>query len=105
MNNVVGPQPERVGSAAAADLASAALRDLIARLSANLDADRVGYWASYADDRHVERFSFVSDPAFARLSDENAASRALATQALAVAIERYRARLLDLGVGRTIDPP
>jgi hypothetical protein len=66
---------------------------LIDALSRDLERGRVRYWASYVDDRAVDRYSLVADASFALLSDENAASRRSAIRALEIAIERYRSSL------------
>ncbi|HET7026290.1 MAG TPA: hypothetical protein VFI28_01225 [Candidatus Limnocylindrales bacterium] len=70
-----------------------AVASLIDALSRDLERGHVGYWASYVDDRSVDRYSFVADGSFALLSDENAASRRSAIGALEIAIERYRRTL------------
>jgi hypothetical protein len=72
-----------------------AVASLIDALSRDLERGRVGYWASYVDDRAVDRYSFVADASFALLSDENAASRRSAIGALEIAIERYRRTLAE----------
>jgi hypothetical protein len=66
---------------------------LLAGLVAQQASGRVGYWAAFPDERGVDHFAFTTDPTYAALSAENAASRARAVLALNRAIERHRAML------------
>ena len=72
---------------------AARLELLIARLVAAQVSGQIGYWAAFADERGVSHYAFTTDPAYADLSPENAASRTGAIVAFTRAIERYRAKL------------
>ena len=72
---------------------AARLELLIARLVAEQMSGEVGYWAAFPDERGVSHFAFTTDPAYADLSPENAASRTRAIVALGLAIERHRVKL------------
>jgi hypothetical protein len=72
------------------------LEMLVARLVARQASDRIGYWATFSDERGVNHCAFTTDPAYADLSPENAASRVGAVAAFGRAIERYRAALTGL---------
>jgi hypothetical protein len=69
---------------------------LIARLVAQQASGRIGYWAAFSDQRGVSHYAFTTDPVYADLSPENAASRTAAIAAFARAIERYRASATGL---------
>lgn len=69
------------------------LETLIARLVAQQASGRIGYWATFSDERSVIHYAFAVDPAYDDLSPENAASRTGAVAAFSRAIERYRATL------------
>ena len=69
---------------------TAKLEMLIALLVAELACGQIGYWAAFVDERGVSRYKFTTDPTYAELSPENAASRIRAVAALGRAIERYR---------------
>ena len=75
------------------EVVAAKLELLIARLVAEQVSGQIGYWAAFADERGVSHYAFTSDPAYADLSPENAASRTRAIVALGRAIERHRAKL------------
>ncbi len=75
---------------------AASLEVLIARLVAQEAAGQIGYWAAFTDERGVSHYAFTSDPAYADLSPENAASRTRAVAAVNRAIQRYRASLTGL---------
>jgi hypothetical protein len=75
------------------------LEILIARLVAQQVSGQIGYWATFSDDRGVSHYAFTTDPAYAKLSLENAASRTRAVAAFGRAIERYRASLAGLRPG------
>ena len=66
---------------------------LLARLVAQQASGLVGYWAAFHDQHGGFHFAFTTDPTYADLSPENAASRARAVVALGRAIERHRAAL------------
>ena len=66
---------------------------LIARLVAKQVSGQIGYWVTYSDERGVSHCAFTTDPAYANLSPENAASRTGAVAAFSRAIERYRTTL------------
>src|SRR5512143_3241535 len=51
---------------------------------------KIGYWASFEDERGLRHYAFTSDPAYADLSPANAASRTAAIGAFGRAIERCR---------------
>ena len=70
---------------------AARLEMLIAQLVAKQMSGQIGYWAAFSDERGVSHFAFTTDPAYADLSPENAASRTAAVRAAHRAIERYRA--------------
>jgi hypothetical protein len=70
---------------------AAKLEMLIAQLVAKQMSGQIGYWAAFSDERGVSHFAFTTDPAYADLSPENAASRTAAVRATHRAIERYRA--------------
>jgi hypothetical protein len=70
---------------------AARLETLIAQLVAKQVSGQIGYWAAFSDERGVSHFAFTTDPAYADLSPENAASRTAAVRAAHRAIERYRA--------------
>lgn len=72
---------------------AASLETLIARLVAQQASGRIGYWAAFTDERGVGHLAFTTDPAYAELSPENAASRTRAVAGFNRAIERYRASL------------
>ena len=72
---------------------TAKLEMLIALLVTELASGQIGYWAAFVDERGVSRYKFTTDPTYAELSPENAASRTGAIAALGRAIERYRAGL------------
>ena len=76
-----------------AEVRAARLEMLIARLIAEQLSGHIGYWAAVADERGVSHYAFTTDPAYADLSPENAASRTGAVAAFSRAIERYRATL------------
>jgi hypothetical protein len=65
-------------------------------LRAARDANRVPYWASYQDERGVERFSLVTDSRYALVRPENAARRVQALAAFERAIERYERTVDEL---------
>ena len=71
----------------------ARLQILIARLIAEQASGHIGYWAAFSDERGVSHRAFTTDPVYADLSPENAASRTGAVSAFTRAIERYRATL------------
>jgi hypothetical protein len=71
----------------------ATLELLLARLVAQQASGHVGYWAAFHDQHGGYHFAFTTDPTYADLSPENAASRARAVVALGRAIERHRAML------------
>jgi len=73
------------------ELRAATLETLVARLVAKQASGQIGYWAEYLDERGVSHCAFTTDPAYADLSPENAASRTGAVAAIDRAIERYRA--------------
>ena len=75
------------------ELRVAGMQALIARLVATQASGRIGYWAVFSDERGVSHYAFTTDPAYADLSLENAASRSGAIAAIDRAIERYRAAL------------
>jgi hypothetical protein len=75
------------------EVVAARLDMLIAWLVAKQVSGQICYWAAFADERGVSHYAFTSDPAYADLSPENAASRARAVAAFTQAIERYRATL------------
>lgn len=79
---------------------AARLELLIARLVSTQASGAIGYWALFADERGVSHYEFTTDPAYADLSPENAASRTGAVAALGRAIERYRATLAGFGPAR-----
>jgi hypothetical protein len=83
-----GPHPE-VGELPDAARASA-LEAMVDRLAERQQLGRIGYWAAYVDDHGVSHYSFTTDPAYAEISAENAASRASAVDAYGRAVERYR---------------
>jgi hypothetical protein len=69
------------------------LEQIIAGLVSQQVSGLIGYWAAFSDERGVSHFAFTTDPAYADLSPENAASRARAVVALGRAVERHRAVL------------
>ena len=69
------------------------LEMLIVRLVAKQASGQIGYWVAFSDERGVGHYAFTTDPAYADLSPENAASRTGAVVAFSRAIERYRATL------------
>ena len=69
------------------------LETLIAQMVTRQASGQIGYWAAFADERGVSHYAFTTDPAYADLSPENAASRTGAVAAFSHAIERYRATL------------
>ncbi len=75
------------------EVVAARLELLIARLVVKQVSGQIGYWAAFADERAVSHYAFTSDPTYADLSPENAASRARAVVGLGRAIERQRAML------------
>jgi hypothetical protein len=75
------------------EVRAAKLETLIARLVAGKAAGQIGYWVTFSDERGVSHFAFTTNPAYADLSPENAASRTGAVVAFSRAIERYRAIL------------
>jgi hypothetical protein len=75
------------------EVRAARLEMLIARLVARQESGRIGYWVAFSDERGVSHYAFTTDPAYADLSPENAASRIGAVTAFGRAIERYRATL------------
>jgi hypothetical protein len=75
------------------EVVAARLEMLIAWLVAKQVSGQICYWAAFADERGVSHYAFTSDPAYADLSPENAASRTRAVAAFTQAIERYRATL------------
>jgi hypothetical protein len=75
------------------EVVAARLEMLIARLVAKQASGQIGYWAAFADERGVSHYAFTTDPTYADLSPENAASRTRAIVALGRAIERHRAKL------------
>jgi hypothetical protein len=75
------------------------LEQIIAGLVAQQASGLVGYWAAFSDERGVSHFAFTTDPTYADLSAENAASRASAVVALGRAIERHRAMLNWVALG------
>ena len=75
------------------EVVAARLKLLIARLVAEQVSGQIGYWAAFADERGVSHYAFTTDPAYADLAPENAASRTGAIVALGRAIERHRAKL------------
>jgi hypothetical protein len=75
------------------EVVAARLEMLIAWLVAKQVSGQICYWAAFADERGVSHYAFTSDPAYADLSPENAASRTGAIVALGRAIERHRAKL------------
>jgi hypothetical protein len=77
-----------------------ALEAMVDSLAERQQLGRIGYWAAYVDDRGVSHFSFTTDPVYAGISAENAASRASAVDAYGRAIERYRDALGALAHGR-----
>ena len=72
---------------------------LLAGLVAQQASALIGYWAAFSDERGVCHFAFTTDPTYAGLSPENAASRASAVVALGRAIERHRAMLNWVALG------
>jgi hypothetical protein len=54
---------------------------------------QIGYWVTFKDERWVSHYALTTDPTYADLSPENAASRTGAVAAFSRAIERYRAAL------------
>jgi hypothetical protein len=78
---------------------AAKLELLLAGLVAQQASGLVGYWAAFSDERGVSHFAFTTDPTYADLSPENAASRAGAVVALGRAIERQRAMLNWVALG------
>jgi hypothetical protein len=66
---------------------------LLAGLVAQQAAGLIGYWAAFHDGHGVFHFAFTTDPMYADLSPENAASRARAVVALGRAIERHHSML------------
>ena len=92
--SVLVPSPPVAGAREDPDeIRAARLEMLIARLVAEQVAGEIGYWAEVADERGVRHHAFTTDPAYADLSPENAASRTGAVAAFGRAIERYRAAL------------
>lgn len=81
------------------------LEMLIARLVAKRTSGRIGYWAVFSDEREVSHLTFTTDPAYAALSPENAASRTGAVAAIDRAIERYRAALPSAEAAETTLAP
>jgi hypothetical protein len=75
------------------EVRAARLEMLIARSVAKQASGQIGYWVTFSDERGVSHYAFTTDPAYADLSPENAASRTGAVAAFARAIERYRATL------------
>jgi hypothetical protein len=75
------------------EIRAAKLELLLAGLIVQQAAGLIGYWAAFHDEHGVFHFAFTTDPTYADLSPENAASRARALVALGRAIERHRARL------------
>ena len=69
---------------------------VVAQLVARQASGRIGYWAAFSDERGVRHFAFTTDPSYADLSPENAASRTRAVSAFGRAVERYRAALTAL---------
>jgi len=78
---------------------AAKLELLLAGLVAQQASGLVGYWAAFSDERGVSHFAFTTDPTYAGLSPENAASRASAVVAMGRAIERHRAMLNWVALG------
>ena len=76
-----------------AEVRAVRLEVLIARLVAKQASGQIGYWVAFSDERGVSHYAFTTDPAYADLSPENAASRIGAVAAFSRAIERYRATL------------
>jgi hypothetical protein len=75
------------------EVVAARLEMLIAWLVAKQVSGQIGYSAAFADERGVSHYAFTTDPAYADLSPENAASLTGAIVALGRAIERHRAKL------------
>ena len=75
------------------EVVAARLEMLIVWLVAKQVSGQICYWAAFADERGVSHYAFTSDPAYADLSPENAASRTRAVAAFSRAIARYRAKL------------
>jgi hypothetical protein len=78
------------------DVRAVRLEMLIARLVAKQVSGQIGYWVAFSDERGVSHYAFTTDPAYANLSPQNAASRTGAVAAFGRAIERYRATLTSL---------
>lgn len=99
MSVLLPPTPVK-GTKEGSDEAHAdGLELLIARLVARQASGRIGYWASFIDECGVSHYALATDPAYADLSPENAASRTAAVAAFGRAIERYRASLTGLRPG------
>ncbi len=75
------------------EVRAARLETLIARMVARHASGQIGYWVTFSDERGVSHCAFTTNPAYADLSPENAASRTGAVAAFSRAIERYRATL------------
>ena len=93
MSGLVPSLPDVGAPEDPAEIRAARLEMLIARLVAEQVAGEIGYWAEVADERGVRHPAFTTDPVYADLSPENAASRTGAVAAFGRAIERYRAAL------------
>ena len=93
MNILVLSTPVAGAPGDADEVVAARLQVLIARLIAEQASGHVGYWAAFSDERGVSHRAFTTDPTYADLSPENAASRTRSVAGFARAIDRYRATL------------
>jgi hypothetical protein len=92
--SIVFPSAPGAGTPEDSDEVRAArLETLIAQMVAKQASGQIGYWVTFSDERGVSHYALTTDPAYADLSPENAASRTGAVAAFSRAIERYRATL------------
>ena len=93
MSALVPPPPVTGAREDPDEIRAARLEMLIVRLLAEQVAGQIGYWVTFGGERGVSHYALTTDPAYADLSPENAASRTGAVAAFGRAIERYRAAL------------
>jgi len=93
MSILIPPAPGAGTPEDSAEVRAARLETLIAQLVAKQASGQIDYWVTFSDERGVSHYALTTDPAYADLSPENAASRTGAVAAFGRAIERYRAAL------------
>jgi hypothetical protein len=93
MSILIPPAPGAGTSEDSDEVRAARLETLIAQMVAQQASGQIGYWVTFKDERWVSHYALTTDPTYADLSPENAASRTGAVAAFSRAIERYRATL------------